>query len=336
MRRALFAATVFVVVSSQALAWSDAGHKIVASIAFARLTPKEREKVVEILREHPRFKADFLDELPADVADSDRNEWLFQQAAVWPDIARAFKGDDRRYNHSTWHYINVPQYLSPGDEKALQGKLKVNIALDPPAQPIEEMNAIQTIRLARSMLVDDTVSKSDKAIMLAWLFRLVGGIHQPLQSTALFSQKLFPDGDRGGNLIKTKQRGNLHALWDGFPGGKATLREAHQDALKLMADVDLARVGDRDGATLDEKDWLDESWKMARDFAYAPLLPTLRDMEMEGGDIQQITLQEDYLLRGRALSKLRLVMAGYRLAAVLSQSVDRSQAARDDRPGGAS
>jgi hypothetical protein len=27
---------------------------------------KEREPVVEILREHPRFKQDFLDELPAD------------------------------------------------------------------------------------------------------------------------------------------------------------------------------------------------------------------------------------------------------------------------------
>jgi len=322
MRRSFTVIAVLFALSSQAFAWSDAGHKIVASIAFARLSPAEREKVVAILKEHPRFKQDFLDEIPSELGDSDKSEWIFQQASVWPDMARGFKGDDRQYNHPTWHYINIPQYLSDGDEKMLEGKLKVNVSLDPPATPEENMNAIQTIRIGRSMLVDDSVSKSDKAIMLAWLFHLVGDIHQPLHSTALFSQKSFPEGDRGGNLIKTKQRGNLHALWDGFPGGKATLREAHQDALKLLADVDFARVGERDGGSLDEKDWLDESWKMARDFAYAPLIPILQDLEKEGGGVLPITLPEDYLLRGGALSKLRVVMAGYRLAAVLSQIVD--------------
>src|SRR4029450_371927 len=126
------------------------------------------------------------------------------------DIARGFRGEDAKFNHGTWHYINVPHFLSPTDEQALAGKVKVNQSLDPPAKPIEEMNAIQTIRLARSMLADDKISKSEKAIMLAWLFHLVGDIHQPLHSTALFSQKLFPDGDRGGNLILTQQTRNLH------------------------------------------------------------------------------------------------------------------------------
>jgi hypothetical protein len=321
MRRALFATTIFVLISSQALAWSDAGHKVVASIAYARLNLKEREKVVEILREHPRFKADFLDAMPSDIPETVKNPWLFQQASVWPDIAREFKGDDRQYHHSTWHYINVPSYLSDGDEKALEGKLKVNVSLDPPAKPEENMNVVQTIRLARSMLVDETVSKPDKAIMICWLLHLVGDVHQPLHSTALFSQTLFPEGDRGGNLIKTKQRGNLLALWDGFPGGKANLLEARNDAMKLLGDPDMARAGDRGVESLDEQVWLDESWKMARDFAYAPLLPILSDMEKQGGEILPITLQEDYLLKGGALSKLRVVMAGYRLAAVLKQIV---------------
>ncbi len=322
MRRAALVATVFVVLSSQALAWSDAGHKIIASIAFSRLTPQDRQKVIEILREHPRFQADFVDAMPEDVEDADRREWLFQQAAIWPDLARNFKGDDHvRYNHSTWHYINVPTFLNAGDEEALTGTLKVNVSLDPPARLQENMNAIQTIRIARSMLTDPAVAKADKAVMLAWLFHVVGDIHQPLHSTALFSQKLFPEGDRGGNLIKTKQRGNLHALWDTFPGGKATLKEAHQDALKLLADPDMARVGDREAAVLDEKVWLDESWKMARDFAYGPLVPILQDLEKDG-EVLPITLQEDYLLKGGALSKLRLVMAGYRLAAVLKEVAD--------------
>jgi hypothetical protein len=76
---------------------------------------------------------------------------------------------------------------------------------------------------------------------------------QPLHSSALFTPKLFPDGDRGGNLIKTAQRGNLHSLWDGFLGGEAKMREAHQDALNLLADPEMARIGDHVSAMLDKK-----------------------------------------------------------------------------------
>ena len=114
----------------------------------------------------------------------------------------------------------------------LEGRLTMNISLDPPAVPQESMNAIQMLRLSRRMLVDPNVSNSDKAIMITWLFHVLGDIHQPLHSTNLFSQKLFPTGDRGGNSIRTQRRENLHSLWDGFLGGKIKLREAHQDALK--------------------------------------------------------------------------------------------------------
>jgi hypothetical protein len=176
--------------------------------------------------------------------------------------------------------------------------------------------------LARSMLVDDAVNKPDKAVMLAWLFHLVGDSHQPLHATALFSPRLFAEGDRGGNLIKTKQRGNLHSVWDGFLGSRATLREAHNDALVLLQELDTAPARDPDFRSLDEKVWLDESWRTARDDAYAPLVPHLRTIEKAKGELSPITLDEDYLKRGGALSKLRVVTAGYRLAAVLKQIVD--------------
>ena len=148
----------------------------------------------------------------------------------------------RKFNHGTWHYINVPAFLSPADEQALAGKLNVNQSLDAPATPEEKMNAIQTLRVTRAMLVDPNVSDGDKAVMMTWLFHLVGDIHQPLHSSALFSQKLFPNGDRGGNDIKTKQRGNLHSLWDGFLGGKVSVREPQQideaaDALLSIAKI---------------------------------------------------------------------------------------------------
>jgi len=39
-----------------------------------------------------------------------------------------------------------------------------------------------------------------KAIALAWLFHLVGDIHQPLHTAQLFTVD-YPKGDRGGNEI---------------------------------------------------------------------------------------------------------------------------------------
>jgi hypothetical protein len=40
---------------------------------------------------------------------------------------------------------------------------------------------------------------------------------------------------------------------------------------------------------------------------------------MQGGDLLPITMTEDYLLKGGELSKLRVVMAGYRLAPCLKK-----------------
>jgi hypothetical protein len=68
-------------------------------------------------------------------------------------------------------------------------------------------------------------------VILAWLFHDVGDIHQPLHSTALFSLRLFREGDCGGNLIKTFQAFNLHAVWDQFPGRGDGYQESRNKAI---------------------------------------------------------------------------------------------------------
>jgi hypothetical protein len=124
--------------------------------------------------------------------------------------------------------------------------------------------------------VNELLIASDvKAIMLAWLVHVVGDIHQPLHSSALFSQNLFPKEDHGGNSILTKQHGNLHSLWDGFPGGKVLFKTAHQRALKLMADSELATLGAKAAEQLDEQDWLKESRERC---------PQLRCFRFNAGD----------------------------------------------------
>ena len=48
-----------------------------------------------------------------------------------------------------------------------------------------------------------------KAIAFAWLFHLVGDVHQPLHTAQLFTVD-YPNGDRGGNeiCVRVTQAGN--------------------------------------------------------------------------------------------------------------------------------
>ncbi len=217
MRHVVAAVLITLLTASCALGWSDAGHKIVGAIAYRQLTPDQQTKIVAALKAHPRWKEDFESRMPEDLTTvEDKNEWVFQQASIWPDMVRGFQREDRKYHHPTWHYLDIPVYLTPEDQTEMATKVKFNDSLDPPATQQEEMNAVQAIRLARRLLADQSTPDDQKAILLCWVFHLIGDIHQPLHSTAMVSKNLFPTGDRGGNSIKTDQRGNLHSVWGRF------------------------------------------------------------------------------------------------------------------------
>ena len=94
---ALVVCSLELLTCSKAGAWNALGHKVVADIAWEQLTPERRRRSSQTLRRHPRFDEDFAKGMPADV---DEDRWIFQHAAIWPDIARGFKGEDRQtYNH---------------------------------------------------------------------------------------------------------------------------------------------------------------------------------------------------------------------------------------------
>ena len=107
---------------SPASAWSEAGHKIIASIAFRKLSPATQNRLAALLKNHPRYAEDFDYFMPPTVKAGDeamRNEWLLQQAAIWPDMARGLPEEMKaRYNHPTWHYIDIPSFLSDDDRTA--------------------------------------------------------------------------------------------------------------------------------------------------------------------------------------------------------------------------
>ena len=314
--------------TSPVWAWGPAGHKLVASVAFRQLTDTEQKKVIELLKSHPRFDADFTDKMPDEVSAGDEataREWFFQQAAVWPDLAKGIHGPDKaKFNRPVWHYINQPIFLTNADKVALDGHLTVNTKLDPPATAESSMNVIQSIRFARSELTGSHASAEEKALMLTWLFHLTGDLHQPLHSSALFSQKLFPHGDRGGNAIKTKQRGNLHSVWDGFPGGNVKFTTLRNRAITFVNDPGFAAIRTTALGSLDEKTWFDESVDLAKTVAYGTeVMNTLRDLENMDDDIDgnPLDLSETYLKEGSAVADRRLQEAGIRLGKILKEVV---------------
>ena len=323
MRLVLIASLLVGLLAGRAEAWSEAGHRIIASIAFRQLTAPQQSRLVRLLEQHPRFQEDFQKHIPADLSPEDRPEWIFQQAALWPDLARGIPEEVRSaFHHPTWHYINRPFYLTARDQEQLQSLLTVNLDLDPPASgDIEALNVIQAIRYARQQQSRPNHPASERALLLSWLFHNVGDVHQPLHSSAMFAEGLFPEGDRGGNLIRTGQRSNLHSVWDGLPGGRMPLREARNRALKLMSHSELRNLGTAAGRQLHEDVWLEESHSACRDAVYTPeVMAHLRSLpRREMPQLPPLSLTEDYLKTAGAVAERRVVQAGYRLGAILQE-----------------
>jgi hypothetical protein len=254
-----------------------------------------------------------------------QNEWLFQQAAVWPDLIRPPGAEAKTaFHRSQWHYINLPQFLDESARAELQQRITVNVELLPPAEAttsMERLNAVQVIRLARRECTAMSADPQTRGLLLPWLFHDVGDLHQPLHSTAMFSRRLFPEGDRGGNSVKTKQSFNLHSLWDQFPGAAADFKSARDKAIGYVSG-DLAAFGKQSAEVMDEKAWLDESFAIAKESVYdAEVLAALEKSEAAGGGFGAIDVSENYLKIGGRIAERRIVRAGYRLGAVLKKIV---------------
>ena len=139
------------------------------------------------------------------------------QAARWPDDIR-FK--DKQYHRGPWHYINWP--------------------FKPEGQPASvEIREPEPVNILTALAENESVVKNGndpgrRAIALAWLFHLVGDIHQPLHTAQLFTVK-YPKGDRGGNEIcvrvtQARQPMDLHRFWDGVITSNSNLTRLRNEA----------------------------------------------------------------------------------------------------------
>lgn len=273
--------------ASSAFGWDDAGHMVIADIAYARLTPKARAEADRLLA----------------IGGTDRTN-DFITAACWAD-------DIRRDRPETgpWHYIDL-HFRQDGR---------------PTTNRPDAENVVWAIHKFEGVLADRSKPDAERADALRFVLHFVGDIHQPLHATARDTAE-HPDGDKGGNLFRIENPfqyadadayppRNLHQLWDRGVGllpslprrfrplnreGRANIDQVAAYVEKADPSNSLPRVRD-----LKPEDWAQESFVAAKTVVYD--LP-------EGSKPS-----EEYLKRGYELSTERIALAGYRLAEVLNK-----------------
>jgi hypothetical protein len=308
-------------------AWWSGGHRVIANIAYDQLDQDSRAEIVRILRKHLRFAEEFASRMPDEIRNgnlADQDRWIFLQGSLWPDLIR---GKSKDFDRPTWHYIDLPYFLNEEDREALAKVEDIFPKLELPAGLAGDypqgLNVIQALKFCSARLADHKTPDATKAVYVCWLLHLTGDLHQPLHSTGLYSRGRFfaSGGDQGGNRIPTKQRRNLHMVWDSLLGDEMPLNEVRKRAQEITSDPDLKKAGEQAAASLQFDHWAQESHRICKEFVHCKQI--LDEVRAKEGDPNQkltpIDLPESYLKEAGAVARRRAAQSGYRLAALLKK-----------------
>ncbi len=183
----------------------------------------------------------------------------------------------------------------------------------------QDLHIAQALELCKRILADKSKPDAERAIALCWIAHLVADAHQPCHAGSLYAEGVFPEGDRGANSIKTKQRQNMHSLWDGLLGDRYNTGDILRRAADIEVDHNLmnAVATSTKAQGMLTETWLTESRAFAKEFVYTrDVLDAIRP-EMEA-----INLPEDYLKSAGSVARTRAATAAARLAGVLRQALN--------------
>lgn len=286
-----------------ASAWDGTGHRIIAAIAYDRLTPAAKARVDALIKAHPDY-ALLIRNSPEDPAA--RARAAFITAAVWPDD---IKGDRRFYDdtrkdsqptpalpgfpdmkrHTNWHYYDKP-YTPDGAPSKKQ---------EPPSALSELPRLLKEIGSAPQ----ETASYD-----LPWIEHITGDLGQPLHCVSRML-KSMPDGDGGGNRVFVMPGRNLHSLWDDSAGRDTSDAYVTKYAAEAVAAHPPSRI------EKNPKKWIDQGYHLSRTQVYTFGLGT-------GSREAPINLSDGYVENTKHVAQAQLATAGYRLAAVLNEHVN--------------
>jgi S1/P1 Nuclease len=290
-------------------AWDGTGHMLVAQIAYERLNPKARVRVDEL----------------ASQLDRTGTPYNAVSLACWPDDIKdknsksPFQGKFR-----PWHYIDIGCSTNDPDVFAHAAALSQTNG-----------DVVAALNLCVGVIKNKKTNElvPSQAVALALVMHFVGDIHQPLHTTARYNPNPKPGDkykdDAGGNgvsvanLVDTPWSKNLHTFWD------EAYRRFYQDgevkAMPELAEVDVmtnpatkewmkrleADAPSNPNLQFDAKGWALESHAIACTMVYGTL--------GEPYGARNIKLQEKYVNEAVQIARHRIVLAGYRLAALLNE-----------------
>ena len=273
-----------------AYSWWETGHRTVARIAAAHLTPAARTRIARIF--------DVPDD-PQAVADA------LASASTWADETKA------ETNTGEWHYID----LTLQDHRS-----------DIPKRCQDDNCAPVRIHLFAAQLSSRVVNRSYSDLdALRYVVHFVGDIHQPLH--AISDADLGGNCEQLHPAIDTAK--NLHALWDGAivneinPDDRSLAADLDEE---INAFSSFHRHGFSRG---DEDDWVWESHELAKRVIYRRFYIPLEPVEFPHsckdapaaitGFVPQVN--SDYVNSMKPIVRIQLIKAGLRLARLLNESL---------------
>jgi S1/P1 Nuclease len=304
-------------------AWNRAGHMVTGILAYKELKASNSKALVQIIAmlkahpDYPKWQAQIQEQR---LKRENAEMYLFAMAARWADDTRG-----TTFDQPAWHYVNLP-VVPPQDAGTIN-----------PPQPAPE-NILKGFEENVAVLQSEA-SAADKAIAVCWLFHLVGDVHQPLHTTALFSAA-YPKGDRGGNAIFIRVKPasptiNLHSFWDGVLIGSERFQSTTNAASKLRSAFSRRRLSELSETPFEH--WALESFFIAARYAYrvlyaAPQRPINGGPDKDNGE----ALPRNYVASTKPVAERRAAVAGYRLAdtllAVATNTLSRAEPTTSPAP----
>lgn len=287
-------------IAASVLAWDDGGHMLIARIAYERMDASARARTSSA----------------AAVLNNNGTNYSFVSLACWmDDIKERNSSSPYKGKFRTWHYINIG--CSPTDPDIFAENT-----------PLSATNGdiIRALSHAASSLRSGTFDAiiPNEAVALAVIVHLVGDIHQPMHTASRYDpdrSKTDRPNDAGGNAVSianladTPWKKNLHTFWDEayrryYEDGKArafpeiTIDAGMQEWIKRSSSYtptnDLA---------FDAGRWARETQTLGCSLAYGKL--------GEPYGAKNIELKGPYVAGAAAAAQRQIVLAGWRLAALL-------------------
>jgi len=285
MRWFLAAVFAFLLLPSPAHAWGKSGHFTVCEIAYINLTGPAKAEVDRLLALKAPLKS-------------------FTEWCIFAD-----QGPQR----PTEHFANYP---------------RTTAHVTGPGCPGGTACVITAIEHDLATLRSATASDDNKALALKFVGHWFGDIHQPLHIS-------FAD-DRGGNQIHSTHSCSpkLHAVWDTcilegsiLPAGTDPLVRARAAAIALNAGVTSAQ---RHAWQLSQPwQWAAESYEFALQPGTGYCVKkagacwySSTQLAYAGGAKRPQLIDGPYVSRAIPIIRLRLQMAGIRLAHELNRTFD--------------